>query len=223
VTGGIRYDDPKVMLDRSQAVYSADRLVLVSRGSLSTVGDTGVYKKRVRDASGAIIDYEQKLVTTNNLYKTYYTGKYTAEDLAFRPDWCYWGCDIITPATYGVFVGNALDCCDNKLSAEGVMVPEETRKYINSWSFLKWDEFPTRPPLVGGGDCALFTVRFRTGNMYEVGAFNLRGSMSSLGKHMETSGEVPTRFDYSLQLMKPLDITTMGLPLTVIPCSWQRL
>jgi len=126
------------------------------------------------------------------------------------------------PATYGVYVGNVLDCGGNKLSAEGVMVTEGTRKYMNGYDFTEWNNFPTRPPLVSPHQHALLPVRFRSGNINAEGGLALKGSMSSIGKPMCSSAAVPTRFDYSLQSMKPEDIKAMGLPLTVIPCSWQR-
>jgi hypothetical protein len=224
VPGGIRYDDPTVKLDRNQTTYSADRLILISRGSLSAVGDSGILKRRVRDASGVIIDYEQKLLTTNAQYKTFYAGKYSADDLAFRVPYADWGGNLIATATYGVYIGNWLDSCHNKVTAEGLFITHsDLRKYENGWSYLRWDAFPSWPSNVGAGDDALFPVRFRTANLYAGFGLALKGSMASLGKPLESASFVPTRFDYSLQLMKPQDIRDMGLPLTMVPCSWQRL
>jgi hypothetical protein len=78
----------------------------------------------------------------------------------------------------------------------------------------------------------LYTVRFplRTSSKstYVILGLNLllriiyAEFVESIGKPMCSSAAVSTMFDYSLQSMKPQDIKDMGLPLTVIPCSWQR-
>jgi hypothetical protein len=63
---------------------------------------------------------------------------------------------------------------------------------------------------------------FRAGcNQNDAVLFNLKGSMSSLNTYLER-GTGPARYDFRFQNIAPAEITEMGLPLSVIICSWQR-
>jgi len=61
VSGGVRYDDPNVKLSKTQPVHSQDGLFLLSRGSVHGWGDSSHYRERIRDATGALVNYEDTL------------------------------------------------------------------------------------------------------------------------------------------------------------------
>ncbi|MCA9797577.1 MAG: hypothetical protein KC910_37450, partial [Candidatus Eremiobacteraeota bacterium] len=211
VPGGLHYADPNVPTSADEDVASAspDQLVVLSRGTFSAGGTTKYYKDRVHDADGNVINYSAQLQALADAQK------------AAHPE--------LPPGSFKVGGGAA------EAYAQGVFVADHsttsqfavmTTGGVQSKGFDAgtWSKLPGPWPTGARSDRMAFLIRsMRLATVNHGSRFELTGALSSLGKKLTLSGGI-SEYDYRLQAADADIISNeMGLPVSAVVCTWQRL
>lgn len=218
VPGGLRYQDPRIAKTPSDSEVSPDLLMVVSRGTISGAGLSPGYKTRSRDLDGKLMNYDQRLNTLSKQHSDYYTSKGTWAAGDFANTRTY------TPSVsmFGIFIGSDVNSAGTR-TVNGNLISTSNRTFPSAYSDFRWSQFGSRPAGVIGDHMAVFPLRQRNTTLSSGTWVQLRGSLSSLGNRLRNVGG-DSRYDYKLQ---NLDSTVLqqelGLPVSVILCTWQRL
>lgn len=217
IPGGLRYDDPNIKTSAQATVSSPDAFVMVSRGTMGASGEATNFKDRMRDADGNLVNYSQHLRDLDQQYVNAYSGKYTSGDL--RMD----AYNQTYAPMSGVFIANKFHYRANRVGADGNFYSTEWSRKVNSiWSTMNWGQFPNPPPGTANDKTSFMLLRFRSGAVSDGVVTRLKGAISSLGSRIQNTGGV-NQYDYKFQ---ELDSTVLaddlGLPVTLVVCSWQR-
>ncbi|MBI3929846.1 MAG: hypothetical protein HY319_30185 [Armatimonadetes bacterium] len=235
IPGGIRYGDRRLKTSAEDAsATSEDGLVVVCRGSIDSVGQSGFWTHLVHDAAGNPVDYQAQLTSDEAAISSYYSGTPTDPDYLLT--------DVVTDVThqvpkamaYGMYIANQI-CSGARMDATGRLVvgsdpfqtpPLRAPLYPpNPW--LRWAQFPPDSDPVGTGtEVAALPDLHRCAHSLPANIFHVKGSMHALGARLDLGslGLGPERswYDYRFREIEADEIKEMGLPLTVIPVATGR-
>ncbi len=218
VPGGLRYQDARIAKSPSDTEVSPDLLMVVSRGSISGSGNSMGFKSRARDLEGNLINYDQQLNTLNRNHSDYYLskGNWPANDFSNTRG------NTATVSMYGVFIGSRVSASGTRTAA-GSLVSTTSRAFPTTGSNYRWSHFGSTPVGAQADQLAVLPLRQRNASTTSGTWIQLRGSMSSLFDRLRHAGG-DNQYDYKLQNLDSKVLRQeMGLPVSVILCTWQRL
>lgn len=217
VPGGLRYADNNIPTSPDADIASAtdDQAMLLSRGVFSQGGTTGHNKKIVRDENGNAIDYRQQLNDLVDSYKTFYSG------LGYQDaDWRTGAGGGAETVAHGVFVAGESGNNTLRVTTTG-LVDSPGHRFPGG---VQWRNLPgPYPSSAISSRNALFLGNMRGSAINHGTRVELKGALSSLNKKLTLSGG-ESEYDYRLQQADADVIANeMGLPVSAIVCTWQRL
>ena len=218
VPGGITYANPNVAQadDPKSPGDSDDLLYLLARGNFSGTGQPAEGKKQVFLNDGTSIDYEQQMKELDDQYVSHYAGGDSRQAANLRLT------RYASPQLplYGVFVGNFANRTTYRTTSNmgGLGRVDKFR-----WS-TRWNSVPYSPQAPATDqDVVLGMSALRMSYANHTVYPNLVGSLSSLGRRTSFSyGNAA--YDYRLQSLDGEALTiSVGVPTSIVLCSWQRL
>lgn len=224
VPGGLRYSNPAIVKGPEDTNFgSSDKLILLSRGTISASGMNTGFKEKTRDAAGNQTNMASDILSLEQDYVNFYASKYP--ESSFRQA----GQKGTSSAhLQGVFVASEINFRTGRLNNEGYLVPQvsstsSVRENPTYWKRLNWSLFSGSKP-AGAEDDYINTVglRMRNAAVPSWSRDYLRGIYDSLSRKMVTiTGD--RQYNYQWQDVDPADLYSEGLPVSVVLCSWQRL
>ncbi len=224
VPGGLPYNNPshKVGPDATDPGGSNDELVILNRGIITGSGMNVGFKNKVRDAGGTPFDLAADLMALEDDYVSHYSsGPWAADNfrMAGHPA-------VSETQVQAVLVANQVDFREHMLNHEGVIVPEHsTEENPTYWSDYTWDyafNSFSWPTLATANEINALGLRMRNAGLPSYSRDYLTGIYSSLGKGTLTVAG-SRKYNYDWQGMDASELGAMGLPISVVLCSWQRL
>ena len=217
VPGGLRYADKNIPTSPDADVAGAtdDQAMLLSRGTLSMGGTTGHNKGIVRDSEGNIINYRQDLNDLVTTYKDHFSSLgYADADWRTGPGG---GANVVL---HGVFVAGETSSHRNYVTTTGLV---ESRGHYSPRG-TSWGRLPGPDPPGARSDLSALFINNMRGSAFNHGSrIELMGALSSLNRQLVISGG-ESEYDYRLQQADADVIANeMGLPVSAIVCTWQRL
>lgn len=221
VPGGLRYRNPSIIEGPEDTNSgSADKLILLNRGTISASGMNTGFKKRTRDAAGNVTDLASELLALEDDYANHYSSRYP--DKSFRQAG---NAKTSSAHLQGVFVASEINFRKSRLNNEGHLVPQAntTPESIGAWQNLNWSLFSGPKPANAVEDrINTVALRMRNASYPSWSKDYLRGIYDSLSRRMVTVvGD--RQYNYQWQDVDPAELALQGLPISVVLCSWQRL
>lgn len=217
VPGGLLYADPDIKTDPAGEGQTGDSLVLMSRGTIGA-GGTGTYgKAKARDLDGNPFDYASELRQLGTRYENHY-GTDGYERRGFHPTPLQHRSNL-----FGVFAASRIDFHTN-FSPGGSFIPNyRGTQHPANWSRHTWNEYGSPPPGVNQEASPYFLLRMRNTRSYSIGVPFVKGAATSLDGDMRFHGGT-FDYDYNLRSLSPETLKEeIGLPVSVVVCTWQRV
>lgn len=217
VPGGLNYADPNVgKVSGSSDSVSNDMAFILSRGTISGTGQPLRGKKQVYQSDGTVVDYAQQLKDLDQRYIDEFGGGNSARAADFKI------ADNSSPRTalYGIFVGNHADRTVWRTTSNQGGSGRVDRFH----SAQRWSATSSPMPAYAQSDYRVIGLEALRSAYSEHTVYpRLFGSISSLGKRTSFSyGNAA--YDYRFQSLDAETLSvSIGVPTSVVLCTWQRL